>query len=113
MGGAANASNQSPHACLLENSGAVAIAFTNPQLVQGVSAMYCSVIALCRAVHQALAGNVPRAIWQWSGPISRKLFDSVPFILRESPVAEGCPHCTFVLRYKVLDGLLYTDRTRR
>lgn len=68
---------------------------------------------------QPLPGNVPRAAWQWqSGTISRQLFDSVPFILRDKPVQDGghdvpCQHCTFVLRYKVIGGQLYTDSKRR
>jgi hypothetical protein len=63
---------------------------------------------------QALPGNIPRAAWQWLGKISRQQFDSVPFILRDKAVqGETCQHCTFVLRYKVLAGQLYTDTTRR
>ncbi|KAF8059989.1 hypothetical protein HT031_004927 [Scenedesmus sp. PABB004] len=62
---------------------------------------------------QDLPGGVPRALFRWRGRISRRLFDSVPFLLRESPAAGGCPHCTFVLRYKVLGGQLYADRARR
>lgn len=63
---------------------------------------------------QALPGEVPRAAWQWKGQISRQLFESVPFILRDKDVqGVPCQHCTFVLRYKVLQGQLYTDSTRR
>lgn len=63
---------------------------------------------------QALPGNVPRAAWQWKGKISRQLFESVPFILRDKPVqGVTCQHCTYVLRYKVLGGQLYVDRSRR
>lgn len=73
---------------------------------------YCCGCCCCAA--QALPGNVPRTAWQWSGQISRQLFDSVPFILRDKPVqGVPCQHCTFVLRYKVLEGQLYTDSSRR
>lgn len=68
---------------------------------------------MCYYNLQGLPGGVPRAIWKWQGKISRHLFDTVPFLLRESEVAGGCTHCTFVLRYKVIDGQLYTDRKRR
>jgi len=57
-----------------------------------------------------LPGDTPRIAWRWSGRISRQLFDAVPFLLRER---SGCHHCTFVLRYKILDGRLYVDKTRR
>lgn len=60
-----------------------------------------------------LPGGIPRSIWKWQGTISRRLFDSVPFYLRESEAAGGCQHCTFVLRYKVINGQLYTDKKRR
>lgn len=62
---------------------------------------------------QDLPGGIPRSIWKWQGTISRRLFDSVPFYLRESEAAGGCQHCTFVLRYKVINGQLYTDKKRR
>lgn len=65
------------------------------------------------ACMQALPGGLPRAVWKWHGRISRRLFESVPFILREADVAAGCVHCTFVLRYKVLGGRLYAERKRR
>jgi hypothetical protein len=38
------------------------------------------------------------------------LFDSVPFALQHPTT---CPHCTYVLRYKVLGGALYVDAARR
>ncbi|KAF6257123.1 hypothetical protein COO60DRAFT_33422 [Scenedesmus sp. NREL 46B-D3] len=60
-----------------------------------------------------LPGGIPRSVWQWQGGIPRRLFDLVPFYLRESEAAGGCQHCTFVLRYKVLNGQLYTDSKRR
>lgn len=61
---------------------------------------------------------MPRAAWQWQGRISRQLFDSVPFLLRDKQLPAGtreppCQHCTFVLRYKVIGGQLYTDSSRR
>jgi hypothetical protein len=62
---------------------------------------------------QDLPGGIPRSIWKWQGSIPRRLFDLVPFYLRESEAAGGCQHCTFVLRYKVIDGQLYTDKKRR
>jgi hypothetical protein len=67
-------------------------------------------VALCL---QDLPGGIPRSVWKWQGTISRRLFDSVPFYLRESEAAGGCQHCTFVLRYKVINGQLYTDKKRR
>ncbi len=49
-------------------------------------------------------------MWQWEGTISRVLFESVPFLLRDH---KGCTHCTYVLRYKVLQGRLYALSKRR
>lgn len=38
----------------------------------------------------------------------------MPFILRDKEVqGVTCHHCTFVLRYKVMGGQLFTDSTRR
>jgi formate hydrogenlyase subunit 6/NADH:ubiquinone oxidoreductase subunit I len=57
-------------------------------------------------------------VWQWQGRVSRQLFDSVPFLLRDKQLPPGssegpCQHCTYVLRYKVRGGQLYTDSSRR
>lgn len=72
------------------------------------------VVLMLRLHHlQELPGGIPRSVWQWQGGIPRRLFDLVPFYLRESEAAGGCQHCTFVLRYKVLNGQLYTDSKRR
>jgi hypothetical protein len=82
-------------------------------ILKAVVLHFCARAAPAPYCLQDLPGGVPRSIWKWQGSIQRRLFDSVPFYLRESEAAGGCQHCTFVLRYKVIDGQLYTDNKRR